>query len=379
MKILHVVPGMRQNGGGVSESVPNSCRALAAAGHEVTIAVCEPDSVSDSVVAAEREGVKVCRFSGNVGGRNPILFSWGMFRGLERLMRDCDVVHLRADWLFPIWWGARLARKLGKPYVMQPHGSFAPERLRISAWKKRPIGFLFEKPAVRGARAVIGTCEAEAAAIRAYVPGTRTVIIPNGMEVGLYGNDTTARAVPGHQRTLLYFSRISQIKGLDLLAEAWAKVDRRGWKLLLVGPDDHGYTDVIKKVFAEKCEAGSFEFRAPVYGEEKVRLLDRADAFVLPTRNENWGNAVAEAMASRLPVICTKGAPWECLEKTRSGRWVDVSVEGIAQGLEDVLSLDDRARMEMGERGRKWVLDNLDWAVIAAQMEKVYTDFCLKK
>ena len=140
------------------------------------------------------------------------------------------------------------------------------------------------------------------------------------------------------------------------------------WKLLIVGPDDRGYTEEVKKVFAAKCPAGSFEFRGPVYGDEKIKLLAGADAFILPTRNENWGIAVAEAMASGLPVVCTKGAPWSCLETEKAGRWVDVSADGIKKGIEDVLSLSDNERRAMGGRGRKWVEENLDWTVIAKKM-----------
>lgn len=158
-----------------------------------------------------------------------------------------------------------------------------------------------------------------------------------------------------------------------MLAEAWGKSElgkRAGerWKLLIVGPDDRGYTEEIKKVFAAKCPAGSFEFRGPVYGDEKIKLLAGADAFILPTRNENWGIAVAEAMASGLPVVCTKGAPWSCLETEKAGCWVDVSVDGIQKGIEDVLSLSDNERRAMGGRGRKWVEENLDWTVIAKKM-----------
>lgn len=142
---------------------------------------------------------------------------------------------------------------------------------------------------------------------------------------------------------------------------------------MIVGPDDRGYTEEIRKVFAAKCPAGSYEFRGPVYGEEKLKLLASADAFVLPTRNENWGIAVAEAMASGLPVICTKGAPWECLETEKAGRWVDISAEGIRKGLEDVLALGDEERRAMGERGRRWVEANLDWTAIARKMVDCYS------
>ena len=144
------------------------------------------------------------------------------------------------------------------------------------------------------------------------------------------------------------------------------------WKLLIVGPDDRGYTEEIKKVFAVKCPAGSYEFRGPVYGDEKFKLLASADAFVLPTRNENWGIAVAEAMASGLPVICTKGAPWSCLETEKAGWWTEVSVEGLEKALRELMSLDDGELRSRGQLARRWVEANLDWSVIARRMRTSY-------
>lgn len=151
------------------------------------------------------------------------------------------------------------------------------------------------------------------------------------------------------------------------------------WKLVIVGSDDRGYAGEIEKVFAAKCPKGSYEFRGPAYGEEKTGLLASADAFVLPTRNENWGIAVAEAMASGLPVICTKGAPWSCLETERAGWWTDVSAEGLEKALRELLATDDDVLHAMGARGRAWVEKNLDWSVIGAQMLRICEELASEK
>ena len=137
---------------------------------------------------------------------------------------------------------------------------------------------------------------------------------------------------------------------------------------MIVGPDDRGYTDEIKKLFAAKCPADSYEFRGPVYGDEKFKLLADADAFILPTRNENWGIAVAEAMASGLPVICTKGAPWSCLETEKAGWWTDVSAVGLEKAIREMVTLENETLQAMGARGQKWVESNLCWNVIGAKM-----------
>ena len=172
-------------------------------------------------------------------------------------------------------------------------------------------------------------------------------------------------------------------------------------------------------------------FIGPVYGEEKARLMAAADLFVLPTRSENFGIVVAEALASGVPVITTKGAPWQELLGSgesaisreselgrgdgdagesaisresairqgdtgistpkelnmpnalnqlnsltpaigRCGWWVDIGVEPLAEALREAMSLTDEERRSMGENGRRLVEAKYRWESVAQEMEKVY-------
>lgn len=377
MRILHVVPSLLRAGGGPSESVPMTAMAQRRTGLEVAIAFYDVGELSEKAREAERSGVRLIRFRGARTRLNPVAFSWDFARRFEEVARGYDVIHTHVQWMFPIWWAAHIARRLGKPYCMMPRGSFAPARLRESGWKKKLVGWI-DRHYAKHAAASWATAQSEADEIRAYVPGVKTEVFPIGLDVEKYEKEKVGEV--GEQMSLLFFSRISPIKGLDLLAEAWSRIQSNNpaipnqarWKLLIVGPDDRGYTEEIKKVFAAKCPAGSFEFRGPVYGGEKIGLLSGADAFILPTRNENWGIAVAEAMASGLPVICTKGAPWHCLEVEEAGWWTDVSVEGLEKALLDLMALDAAELRVMGARGRAWVQKNLDWPVIAERMRMSY-------
>lgn len=368
MKILHVIASVWRGGGGTSEVVPRICRAQVMAGHEVSLAVSSSDAYSDSCADAISAGVGYKNYP-RMGFLKRLAFSPRLKAAMPQLVANADVVHLHGLWQAPCWYAAAECRHQHKPYVMMPHGFLEPERLKISRFKKWLFGVLFERRNLANASAIIATSGQEVKGIREYGLKNPIHIMPIGVDLDAFRMHDAAISSSSAKRTLLYFSRITPIKGLDMLAEAWLRLKdfHDTWQLKIVGPSDRGYADVIRPAFK-----GTAEFCGPVFGDEKYALLASADAFVLPTRSENWSIAVAEAMASELPVVCTKGAPWSCLNECNAGRWVDISVDGIEEGLRTVLSCSDSERQAMGVRARQWVRDNLSWDKIARDLDGAY-------
>ena len=95
---------------------------------------------------------------------------------------------------------------------------------------------------------------------------------------------------------------------------------------------------------------------------------------MLPTRNENFGIAVLEALAAGLPVVCTKGAPWGVIGQEGAGRWVDVGSEAIERGLRDVMSCDHAEFEKMGESGRRIARRDFSWFGVTKRLLNVYED-----
>ena len=375
MNILHVISSLGKTQGGTSEVVPRMCEALVAGDASVRILTCEYGELSAAAIRAQKAGVDIRVYNRTGVGGKVLRYSAQMRSEIDEQVRWADIVHLHGLWQWPCWMAGRAAWRNKKPYVMMPHGFLEPERLKISKWKKRIVGRICERPLLSRANGVVATSKSELDGIRQYGVNRPSHIMPIGLDVNLYRHEE--RGGVEECKTLLFFSRISPVKGLDMLADAWGRIQRdgvgAGWKLLIVGPDDRGHTDVIKQVYAEKCPSGTYEFRGPVYGDDKYQLLASVDAAVLPTRSENWSIAVAEAMASELPVVCTKGAPWECLNSAHAGWWVDISVEGVERGIRNLIDLTDLQRQQMGCNGRRWVEENLGWQHIAQEMVGFYT------
>ncbi len=53
---------------------------------------------------------------------------------------------------------------------------------------------------------------------------------------------------------------------------------------------------------------------------------------------------------------------------------VETSVEGIAEGLREMMALSDTERQEMGRQGSEWVKQEFSWERVAKQMVEAYEE-----
>jgi glycosyltransferase involved in cell wall biosynthesis len=173
-------------------------------------------------------------------------------------------------------------------------------------------------------------------------------------------------------RTALFLGRIHPIKGLLDLIKAWVLVRPQGWRVAMAGGDENNHRAEVEAAIQALDLAADFSFLGPVAGDAKWSLYQQADLFVLPSHSENFGIVVAEALASSVPVITTRGTPWEDLVTHRCGWWTDNGPEPLAAALRDALNRTDEERHEMGRRGRQLVEQKYSWPGIAAQMHAVY-------
>ncbi|MDR7559586.1 MAG: glycosyltransferase [Armatimonadota bacterium] len=301
----------------------------------------------------------------------------GVARYCLDTLRSFDVVHLYGtyDLLGPVV--AAFCRRWRVPYVLEPLGMFRPIVRNIGP--KRAYRRLLGWPVVAGAARVIATSELEREELVADgVPAAKVVVRRNGVEPpgpeeapspGAFRRDA---GVGQDQPLVLYLGRISKIKGLDLLLEAFSAVPAPA-ALAIVGPDDgDGCLQELERQRDRLGLNGRVRIMGPRFGADKWAALADADVVVLPSRSENFGNAAAEAVACGVPVVVTDRCGIAPLVADRAGLVVPCHVDAIRYGLSRLL--EDPDLRERLRAGALEVRRDLSWDEPVARQEQIYLE-----
>ncbi|GAB3884732.1 glycosyltransferase [Spirosoma agri] len=165
----------------------------------------------------------------------------------------------------------------------------------------------------------------------------------------------------GEQPYLLFLSRINYKKGVDLLIKAYNTIlsespdQTKIPKLVIAGPGlDTSYGQEMKRLIANTPTlSASIFFPGMLTGNAKWGALYGCDAFLLPSHQENFGIAVAEALACGKPVLISNQVNiWQTLENDGSGLVADDTLAGTEQLLRQWLAFTPTNKKAMGDKAR---------------------------
>jgi glycosyltransferase involved in cell wall biosynthesis len=304
-------------------------------------------------------------------------FSWPLTRWLWVNARGYDVVHVHALFSYATIPGCRAAAHAPVPYVLRPLGTLSEWSLGHRQWKKRPYYALLERSHLEMASAIHVTSDAEANDVARLGYGNRARVIPLGVDVddSLWMGQARAVAVEGPLR-LLFLSRLHPKKNIPLLLRALASVASasRAVELTVAGDGEAGYRAELSALVAELNLSQRVRFVGHVDGAEKRRVLAEADCFVLPSSHENFGLAVAEALAAGLPAIVTPGvALAPNVMSAGAGLVSDATEEALAAAI--VWTADHPAALvEMGHRAWRLARRDLSWESTCSRLADLYAE-----
>lgn len=363
-----VVPDLHKESSGITPALVYFANAIHQAGASTMLYTLQP--TPEQIPALDPDVTL------QVLPRSPFLYRLGlsgaMAATLRRLATRQGIVHNHSLWMMPnILSGCYCNARARARLVVSPHGTLSPWALSRSRLNKGIAWHLLgQKKVLRNAALFHATSKQEQHDIRAAGYTGPIALVPYGINLP---NLDSAAPRKGEQRTLLYLSRIHPGKGVDTLLEAWQRLWTQfpDWQLRIAGPLDNAYAQGMQQRTRE-LGLGRVEFCGELRGEAKRRACLAADLFVLPSRSENFGFAIAEALAHGLPVITTEGTPWEELPTRGCGWYCKADVDGLEGSLEHALRLDRTELANMGARGRAWMQEAHDWSRAGSNMLAAY-------
>ncbi|MDA8691951.1 glycosyltransferase [Candidatus Pseudothioglobus singularis] len=359
MKLLHVIPHINEEAAGPSYSVPRLCQSLAFENNKVEL----------SCLASNDEIPKVRL---KIHSEWPILKKFAISTSLTNYVRKkskgVDIVHNHSLWsMVNISTGWVVSSKYAK-LVTSPRGTLSSWALSQNRLSKKLLWPLQRRILIRS-DLIHATSQAEYEDIRSNGFNNPVAIIPNGIDLPKIHLTT----LKSEQKVLLFLGRLHPTKCVNRLLLAWKNLQDiyKDWDLLIVGKGNKSYEKELMRM-TEDLDLKRVKFTGALFGDDKSRIFFSADLFILPSHSENFGIAVAEALAHCCPAIVSKGAPWASLEKNECGWSSDNDVNSLTNSLNLGMSHTKAKLNEMGQNGRNWMEDKYNWDQVGFKMNASY-------
>jgi glycosyltransferase involved in cell wall biosynthesis len=396
MKILRVITSMDPAGGGVCQGLRNTIPEMQKLGIQTEV-VCldNPDSAF----------IKLDSFPVHALGEGKT--SWGYHPGLKNWllshMADYDHVVIEGLWQYN-GLAARKAmeelkrkgsEKIPSLFVM-PHGMLDPYFQKADGRKLKAIRNWFywkliESKLIRDADAMFFTCEEELRLARTtFIPYTPQEELnlgygiqePPAFDERMKRAFLDKRPVIGEQPFILFLSRIHEKKGVDLLINAYEQILEKyaGKKeiplLVIAGPGiDTPYGNTVRRLVENNLALrGKIIFTGMISGDVKWGAFYGCETFILPSHQENFGIAVAEALACHKSVLISDQVNiWREIKDAGAGIIEKDTLQGTLNLLETWINTGEEERKAMGTRARKAYEAHFAIGQAAARMKEVMT------
>ncbi|WP_339382181.1 glycosyltransferase [Aetokthonos hydrillicola] len=297
--------------GGPVLSVSQLCEGLANLGHEVEVFTSnaglnhQPQLTLNQPVI--RNGVKVTYFTQEPGIG---IHSLGMEEAVKVRVKEFDIIHVTGVWQRTSGAACKAAKSQGIPYVVSLRGALSSYSWRQKTAKKVAYYLWQERFNVTNAAAVHYTSKQELVECRwLQLPG-QAFIVPNGLDPKFWQPAPLAaklwrksQNIGEDDFVLLNVGRLHHKKGLDLLPQALAPLRDLNWRMIFVGGDDDGTKTKLAQQFQLANLSHQVHFLERCEPQQLPAIYSAANLFVLPSRHENFGNVVVEALACGCPVL----------------------------------------------------------------------------
>jgi glycosyltransferase involved in cell wall biosynthesis len=362
LRILHAIRSVNPAGGGPMEGILQISAVNRRHGHEIEVVSLDPPAapwIRSCPIKCHALGPPILGY-----GYSPKFVPW-----LKLHRRDYDVVVVNGIWQYNAFGVWRALRGTATPYVVFTHGMLDPwfkRRYPLKHLKKWLYWPWADYRVLRDATAVLFTCEEERRLARQsfWLYHCDECVVNYGT-AGPKGDSVAQKRVflerypeLRGKRCILFLGRVHEKKGPDLLFRAFDRVIRElpieqtsDVHLVMAGPHDHSYGRSMKKLSRSLGLEARVTWTGMLTGDQKWGAFYAADAFILPSHQENFGIAVAESLGCGTPVLLAdKVNIAEDIAEDKAGLMELDTQDGTANLLKRWIALSAEERTAMSRR-----------------------------
>jgi glycosyltransferase involved in cell wall biosynthesis len=353
MKILHIIPSLNPNLGGVCKAVRDIIYGLEKGNSNFTNEVLCLDSPDEKYIKNEQFKVHALGDSKTSWSYSKTLLKW-----LYNFSGNYDQIIVHGLWQYQSYAIYKAWQKYQFKYYVMPHGMLDPYFQKAPERKLKAIRNIFfwkyvEKKLINNSYAILFTCNLEKELARTTFNGynaKKEFVIGLGVAPPPQYNQQSIinfnNKFKIDDKYLLFLSRIDHKKGIDILLKAYQmNIDKIPYKLIVAGPLDSLYAQNLIKTY----QSENIIFTGMLQGDEKWAAIYGANLFILPSHQENFGIAIVEAMACGKPVAITRQVNiYDVIENCNAGFVFDDNYESICEALKEI---SDTSIEDMNKKG----------------------------
>lgn len=276
--------------------------------------------------------------------------------------------------LLPLWLNKRFPKI---KFILAPRGMLGRGALEIK--KKKKEVFIGLARLIKLYKGIVwhATNEKEKSEIESTFGSNHEVVIADNIASApqfSFQEILEFKTMDFERKRFLFVSRISRKKNVEKLIEWFLYVasERSNFQLDIIGTiEDQEYYNELKLMIDK---SPNIRIESAIPPSELAIIFAKAHFFCLPTRHENYGHAIIEALSYACPVIISQRTPWRNLEKEQIGWDLPLDKpEMFISAFKECIDMDENQYLQMSERASLYAYDHIHRTDIKIAYRKLFS------
>jgi glycosyltransferase involved in cell wall biosynthesis len=377
--------------GGIVPASEILVTALSKMGHNITVVTSDAldkDGRYENENTIQANNIEILRFKNisNILAWNRLFLTSGVSKWARKNIDKFDIVHMLDYRYYSNFSFYKELIKFNIPYVITPLHPFK------EYGRKKVIKELFDKTVgfkiLEKARIIVTQGKEEMdSLIRKGFEISKIRIVPNPVEIATYTDQFEPGVfrkqlhIENDKKIILYLGRLDHIKGIDMLLEAFERIDIRNpdKSVLVIAGPDAGYGKVLFKKILQSNARTKIKIIGPLTANQKILAFKDSDIYVLPSRYEEFGIVPIEAYAAGIPIVITA----HCGVNYWMSNYFDLIVEpsstAIENGIIQLLRMDRNFNAKVDQSRIRLIKGLFSPEVVASQTLRIYEEALSRK